>query len=707
MALLKVKKYEVESLVRSPVEFNSAIICYAFAFMLLFAPGIILMTPPVAYSSSIILVIWGTKRFLEGYGITQYKKGLKKLPYYALSPNQITVSNKKLFIGKGFAWEAKHVERLRDINKNGSNKIKKQSRGYRLARWLELKFEFTPVLNKLVLMLSLNSVFNPFRPLPEVGGNPHLHAVGMYEGEHDIFESLGERVGHKIIFGTTRVGKTRFLEILLTQDIRRGDVTVVVDPKGDADLLKRVYSEAKLSNRPVYIFHLGYPDISARYNPIGEFSSITEVAGRVSNQLPSEGNSAAFKMFGWRFVNIVAQALVSLGERPDYSLINRHIFSIDKLFVQYAKNLLTVNNVVNWELEVEDIKNGLNERNTPRNVLGRDKEAIALMMYFDNSDIYDTVLDGLIGAFRYDKSYYDKIISSLAPLLEQLTTGRTAELLSPEYYDIEDTRPIFDWKSVIQQRAVVYIGLNCLSSPVVGSAVGASILADLTSTAGYLYKHGLDYGLADINDKDGKPIKSSLPKINLHLDELEAILGPEFIPMVNRAGGAGYQVTAYTQTGADIVSGIGDSTKANVIQGNFNTIIMMRVKNEDTAKILTDQLPDVQVSSLTTVTSASDSSDVTNNIMFGSNNEDRITTESVPILNTNNLITLPKGQAYALIHGGELYKLRLPLPKDDVELPSDLESIAQDMKLNYSETTPEDWFTANDYGWFDEKAEVA
>jgi DNA helicase HerA-like ATPase len=98
------------------------------------------------------------------------------------------------------------------------------------------------------------------------------------------------------VLGTTRVGKTRLAELLITQDIRRGDVVIVFDPKGDADLLRRVFAEAKRAGRAgdFHLFHLGYPQVSARYNAIGSFSRITEVATRIANQLPSEGNSAAF-----------------------------------------------------------------------------------------------------------------------------------------------------------------------------------------------------------------------------------------------------------------------------------------------------------------------------------------------------------------------------------------------------------------------------
>src|SRR3546814_16224943 len=88
----------------------------------------------------------------------------------------------------------------------------------------------------------------------------------------DVSLPLGERVGHSLVLGTTRVGKTRLAELFITQDIRRKnhagehEVVIVFDPKGDADLLKRMYVEAKRAGREgeFYVFHLGWPAISDR-----------------------------------------------------------------------------------------------------------------------------------------------------------------------------------------------------------------------------------------------------------------------------------------------------------------------------------------------------------------------------------------------------------------------------------------------------------
>jgi hypothetical protein len=196
-------------------------------------------------------------------------------------------------------------------------------------------------------------------------------------------------------------------EILITQDIHRGEVVIVFDPKGDAALMKQVVAEAHRAGRQnsLTLFHLGYPEISARYNPVGNFSRITEVATRIANQLPSQGNSAAFREFAWRFTNIIGRALVALGRRPDYGQIIR---------------------------------------------------------YVKDNNLYDGVADGLCSAFEYDKKYFDKLVASLLPLMEKLVS------------------------------------------------------------------------------------------VNLHADEFNELIGDEFVPLVNKAGGAGFQVTAYTQTWSDV-----------------------------------------------------------------------------------------------------------------------------------------------------------
>ncbi|MCG7877183.1 MAG: TraM recognition domain-containing protein [Candidatus Thiodiazotropha taylori] len=75
----------------------------------------------------------------------------------------------------------------------------------------------------------------------------------------------------------------------------------------------------------------------------------------------------------------------------------------------------------------------------------------------------------------------------------------------------------------------------------------------------------------------------------------QTLPGKTLITLLNKAGDADIQVTAHTQTASDIEAGIGDRAKAGQASGNLDTLIMLRVKNEETAAILSDQLPKVWV----------------------------------------------------------------------------------------------------------------
>lgn len=189
------------------------------------------------------------------------------------------------------------------------------------------------------------------------------------------------------------------------------------------------------------------------------------------------------------------------------------------------------------------IAGGITEKNTPRNLQGRGSYVVALEQYLSTTRLHDTILDGLRTAVRYDKTYFDKIVASLLPLLEKLTTRKISQLLAPDYGDLNDPRPVFNWQQAIRQRAIIYVGLDALSDAEIAAAVGNSMFADLVSVAGHIYKHGV---------MDGLPQTEENPAINLHCDEFSELMGDEFIPLINKGGGAGVEVTAYTQTLSDI-----------------------------------------------------------------------------------------------------------------------------------------------------------
>ena len=656
---------------RPVIEYLPAVVLLGFAWVLLRFPQVVFpLLPGLGVTFAFAFALLGLWRGWQGLAITRYQRQLTRLPLYQLDAKHIPMSQHKLFLGRGFQWDQRHSQRLIEARSPSSRKWLQQGRLYRLARAFEERFEHTPILKRLAEITRKRAIWNPLEPLPPLGGDPAIHGVG-FEDEKNVWIDLSERVGHMLVLGTTRVGKTRLAELLVTQDIRRGEVVIVFDPKGDVDLLRRMFAEAKRAGRldQFHIFHLGFPEISERYNPVGEFGRITEVASGVSTRLPGGGNSAAFREFAWRFTNIVAKALVGLGRKPSYTAIARFVTNIEPLLIDYYHLWLDKEGPEDWKQAVQTIEGGINDKSLPMALRGRDYHAIALVRFAKERNLYDPVADGLRSAFEYDKTYFDKLTASLLPLLEKLTSGKSGELLAPDYLDLNDPRPILDWMRVIRERGIVYVGLDALADPEVAGAVGNSMFADLTSIAGHIYKHGDTLGLPKIKGH-------RRAKIAIHADEFNELVGDEFIPLLNKAGGAGFQITAYTQTASDIEAGIGNRAKAGQATGNLNNLIMLRVKNKETAEILTEQLPVVRVYTKVAESRATDNNDPDSPVDFVSQNADRLTEQEREMLTPADIVQLPKGQAFALLDGGILYKLRLPLAGNDPLMPKDMEEIA-------------------------------
>ncbi len=685
----------MESMLRPAVELYSVAMCAATAGLCIHSPWAVALSPEIGLGAAAGFCSLGTVRFRQAQAVLRYRRNIRRLPRYALTSRQIPVSSSRLFMGRGFRWNRIHTQRLVEAQEPEVARYIDQPALYRFARAMERQLEPAPYpLNLIGKATRWDSQFNPVRPLPPVGGSPLLHGVEPKESE--AWLPLSERVGHTLVLGTTRVGKTRLAEVYITQDIHRKphEVVIVFDPKGDADLLIRMYIEAKRAGREneFYIFHLGWPAISARYNAVGRFGRISEVASRIAGQLSGEGNSAAFREFAWRFVNIIARALTELGRRPDYLQIQRHVVNIDALFIEYAQHFFDRTDPKAWAFIVE-LESRLNERNIPRHMQGRDTRVVAIEQYLSAKRVFDPIMDGLRSAVRYDRTFFDKIVASLLPLLEKLTTGKTAQLLAPNYTDLEDPRPIFDWMQVIRKRGIVYVGLDALSDAEVAAAVGNSMFADLVSVAGHIYKHGVDHGLPNTGSRT-----SRLP-INLHADEFNELMGDEFIPLINKGGGAGLQVTAYTQTLSDIEARIGNKAKASQVIGNFNTLQMLRVRETETAELLTRQLPKVNVLTRTLVSGATDTADPDSKTDFTSSSQDRISSTSVPLIEPAHIVSLPKGQMFSLQEGGQLWKVRMPLPKPapEDEMPASLQELANRMRASYSENAGQ-WWKASSSG---------
>ena len=602
-------------LLRPPVELTAAVVFIAVATVFVTIPQQLNLTWIQGIVLSAICAMLGSRRILQTLRVWRYRRLLTNRKPYVIKeiPNNQKLISKGLFVGRGFQWSQPHVQRLKETR--------------------------TPAALKYL------------RKAGDQGGDPVLHGVGLLEGEQEVWMSLSERFGHVLMLGATRVGKTRAAEVLIGQDIHRGDTVIVLDPKGDLDLLRRVYHEAEKSGKLALlrIFHLRYPGVSEHYNPIASYDSPGEIATRITEQLPSKGSSEAFKQFAWRFLNTIICALDALGETPNYRIIYKHVTGIEPLFNAYHDKLFAQHAQGDyWRKDVETRVQRLKKANPKQSILRI--ETLARIEYREEMRIDDDLASEIQHIMDYDPVYYDKLIASLLPLLNKLKSGRTSAILVPSE-DAKEENTI-SWDEAIANKQIVYVGLDSLANPAIARAVGNAMFADLASSAGKLYAA-----------LEG----SSTPKhrICIHVDEFNDIVGPHLHPMLSKAGGAGVQITAYTQTLADIEASLdGDRAAAARLVGNFNSLIMLRVRTLDTARTLVEQVPNYDVTDLAESSSVADSSQAESSVSFTSSLSARVASRSVHGIEASDLMRLPKGEAFALLAGGSIWKLRFPLVGD-------------------------------------------
>lgn len=664
----------IDNVFRPPYELASVAGAMVAAGLILLKPQTFMLSPLQACGGAAGLVLFAGYRKMQADRVRRFRRAVKVLKPYALKPDEIPRSKVAVFLGRGFDWTARHTQRMALLSQQEYEHLIRNGKLYRWARRTEYRHDTPQWLARLV---AKDVWWNPVRPLPSLGGSNALHGVEI--DEEDIFTPLAELNNHMMVYGTTRVGKTRLAQLLIEQDIARGDVVIVFDPKGDVELLLAMYAAAIRHGRKhqFHLFHLGFPEISSLYSPIANYEQVTEVASRTTGPLPEEGQSAAFKAFAWRYVNVIARAMAAVGERPDYKKIYRYGVSIDSLAKRYFVHWLDTHAPA-WKDRFDPMPTKEQKdlvQKAEKN--GREVELLLLVQFFKANGYTDPIFDAIASVLANDRAYFEKLVNSLYPFLEKVTTGHLADLLSPDYENLTETRPVLDWLSVINQGGIVYCGFDALTIPEVAEAVSVSSMGDLVSVLGRIYKHGAGFGMST-------PERQR--RIRVHGDELNETACREMLQGLNKGGGAGLSFTGYSQTAQDLEAKLGSTAKAEQMIGNLNSTVMLRVKNLETAEKLTRQLEEVRIMTRTPGSAVTDTNDPADFADFASRNEDRIAAERVPLVDPSWLMKLPKGQAFALVDGGHLKKVRIPLPvpADEDGVPESWTEMILHMRKTYA-----------------------
>jgi len=339
------------------------------------------------------------------------------------------------------------------------------------------------------------------------------------------------RKGHFWCFGTTRVGKTRVMEHIIEQDIRKGYSVVAIDPKGDIDLFSKITQLAIDTGRhhDLMLVTPIFPQYSAILDPLSSYYMPEELVAHITAGV-AVGREPYFFGVAYEVSLVVVQSLIMLadvaGTTPSFNLndIKNHISHQD----------------------LEKLKEKIDYINTPE----------AEQLARDIQKILSTPAD-----------YYSKVASSLRVALTELTSGNVGKIIGKA----DENRFI---KRLEQGKGIILVvQLGSLLTKRAAYTAGKVIISMIQAFVGRVYSSG----------------RNVTPPLVLHIDEAQSVLYQGIEDLFAKAGGAGVFIHGYCQSISQLYAEVGDD-RANTILDNCNTKLFMRVPDATTASYVSEHL---------------------------------------------------------------------------------------------------------------------
>ena len=360
----------------------------------------------------------------------------------------------------------------------------------------------------------------------------------------DLSVRDSDRKGHFWCFGTTRVGKTRLLENIIEQDIRKGYSVVAIDPKGDIDLFSKITQIALDTGRIEELILVTpiFPEFSAVLNPLSSHYMPEELAAHIT-------------------------AGVSVGREPFFADLAREV----ALYIVLSILLLAKNAGQRPRLNLQDIKDKIGHKDL--------KELKAKIDHLINSGVDEAIRSeakqlssDLDRTLATTADNYNKVSSSLRIALTELTTGSIGKIIGKADENKFISR-LEEGKGVI-----MVVQLGSLLTDRAAYTAGKVIISMLKSFIGRRYASG---------KKLSRPLA-------LHMDEAQSVLYLGIEELFAKAGGADLYIHGYSQSISQLHDQVGEF-KASVILDNCNTKIFMRVPDILTAEYISKHLGEKKV----------------------------------------------------------------------------------------------------------------
>lgn len=335
------------------------------------------------------------------------------------------------------------------------------------------------------------------------------------------------RKGHLFCFGTTRIGKTKLIEQMIEQDIRKGYSVVFFDPKGDPDIFSKiiqVVNEEKCQEALSLVTPI-FPECSAHIDPLSHYYMPEEIVSHVVSGIKAK--EEFFINIAYETTLIVILALIEFAkvknEKPVFN------FNIIKERISYK-------DLVNMKTQLESLP---------------------------KSPEVEDVLVSLRQIVDSPQDYFAKVSASLRTVLTSLSTGSAGSIIG------KTTTNKFIQRLEAGKQVIMVVQTGSLLTRKTAHMIARVLLSMIQSFVGRKYASG----------------KKVDPPMCLYLDEAGSLLYMGIEDLFNKSGGADVWIHAFTQSIADPEAEIG-KPQARKILDNTNTKIFMRVNDPGTAEYI-------------------------------------------------------------------------------------------------------------------------
>lgn len=624
------KSMRLDTLFRPAYEARCAV---GWGVALLWVVGLAVVTrmaPPALLTMMTLAVVMLALRAWQTKSVWDFKLRLAGTQLAFVTSKQVIEAQKtlgtKVWLGWGWSWQPSHTQRAYEISKRDKQEIYPPP-------WFLKHFA---------------GGLDPYN----AKGKAWIHGIGE---EESIVVPRDTFVGHTAIIATTGSIKTSLYKMIVLELALAGECVIIIDPKGDKDLMSACRDAANALGEPERFisFRPAFPSTSVRLDGLKNWDRETQVASRVKQIVSSDDDN--FVNFCWTVTTNLVGSMKLVGKRPTIASLLDHVQSLEYpeqlceevLYAYLSPRVENFAEVMNEKMRVAGAnqqragkgKGGLADRATPR--------LVALVELFRSLPAEEKLrpISGLIAMLDANREWFGKMVVAMVPTLTKVAS--LGPLMSPDYDDVTDTRPIYDMRKIVDGKKIFYVGIDALSDASVAAAVAALITADAAGYCGETY-----------NYTDGKP-----PVVHLLMDEAGDGLSEPMIQNLNKGRGAELRIYLAMQSIADIVTAMGNKPAlAERVLGNINNFIIGATQDARTLQFIEERLGEVPV----LVRSQSQGSGQKTEdigLEYSANRSVSVSERMQFLVPRNLLMSLPDLHYLAILNRSEVIKGRIPILK--------------------------------------------